>query len=210
MPTRLIIAGAGGHGREVFAWTTGSPRFLHELDIEAVVFINDEPPKVEPGAPIVGTIRDAVLAPDDLVISGIGDPRDRQSIVVALSARGARFATFVHDEAILGPRVNLGCGAVVFPRVTISTDVSIGAHVHVNTGALVHHDVTVGDFAMIAPGAMLLGGSALGTGAYLGAGAVVLPGCLIGDGAVVGSGAVVTADVAPATVVAGVPARRLR
>lgn len=42
---------------------------------------------------------------------------------------------------------------------------------------------------------------------FVGAGAVILMGVTIGDGAVIGAGAVVTGDVAPYTVVAGVPAR---
>jgi acetyltransferase-like isoleucine patch superfamily enzyme len=47
----------------------------------------------------------------------------------------------------------------------------------------------------------------IGNHVFLGANAVVMMGVTIGDGAVVGAGAVVTADVAPYTVVAGVPAR---
>ena len=45
---------------------------------------------------------------------------------------------------------------------------------------------------------------------WLGAHAVILPGVHIGSGAVVGAGAVVTRDVAPSTIVAGVPARVIR
>jgi serine acetyltransferase len=45
---------------------------------------------------------------------------------------------------------------------------------------------------------------------WLGTNAVVLPGVRVGRGAVVGAGAVVTRDVAPFTVVAGVPARPIR
>ena len=44
----------------------------------------------------------------------------------------------------------------------------------------------------------------------IGANAVVLEGCRVGKGAVVAAGAVVVSDVAPNTVVAGVPARLLR
>ena len=43
-----------------------------------------------------------------------------------------------------------------------------------------------------------------------GANAVVLEGCRVGKGAVVAAGAVVVSDVAPNTVVAGVPARVLK
>jgi acetyltransferase-like isoleucine patch superfamily enzyme len=45
---------------------------------------------------------------------------------------------------------------------------------------------------------------------WIGAGAVITDGVRIGRGAVVAAGAVVTADVPPATVVGGVPARELR
>ena len=47
-------------------------------------------------------------------------------------------------------------------------------------------------------------------GAWLCVAAVVLPGVTIGENAVVAAGAVVTRDVAPGTLVAGVPARPVR
>ena len=46
--------------------------------------------------------------------------------------------------------------------------------------------------------------------ADVGTGAIVLPGITIGRGSIVGAGAVVTKNVAPFSVVAGVPARFLR
>jgi acetyltransferase-like isoleucine patch superfamily enzyme len=47
-------------------------------------------------------------------------------------------------------------------------------------------------------------------GAWIGSGAILLGPCRIGADAVVAAGAVVTSDVAPGTVVAGVPARYVR
>jgi len=44
----------------------------------------------------------------------------------------------------------------------------------------------------------------------IGANAVVLEGIRVGEGAVVAAGAIVTEDVAPYTVVAGVPARKIK
>jgi len=50
----------------------------------------------------------------------------------------------------------------------------------------------------------------IGHDVWIGHGAVIMPGVAIGHGAVVGANAVVTRDVPPYTVVAGVPAAKLR
>ncbi|WP_279477608.1 DapH/DapD/GlmU-related protein [Aureimonas sp. SK2] len=50
----------------------------------------------------------------------------------------------------------------------------------------------------------------VGHDVWIGHGAILLPGVSVGSGAVIGAGAVVTRDVAPYTVVVGVPARKLR
>jgi phosphonate metabolism protein (transferase hexapeptide repeat family) len=50
----------------------------------------------------------------------------------------------------------------------------------------------------------------LGHDVWIGHGATVLPGVTIGTGAVVGAGAVVSKDVAPFTIVGGVPAKPIR
>ena len=51
---------------------------------------------------------------------------------------------------------------------------------------------------------------AIGHDTWVGTKAVIMPGVHVGNGAVVGSGAVVTRDVAPYTIVAGVPAKPIR
>lgn len=50
----------------------------------------------------------------------------------------------------------------------------------------------------------------IGHDTWIGHGVTILPGVTIGDGAVVGSGAVVTRDIAPYTIVGGVPAKPIR
>ncbi|MBP2550882.1 phosphonate metabolism protein (transferase hexapeptide repeat family) [Neorhizobium galegae] len=50
----------------------------------------------------------------------------------------------------------------------------------------------------------------IGHDVWIGHGATVLPGVTIGNGAVIGAGAVVSKDVAPYTIVGGVPAKLIR
>lgn len=50
----------------------------------------------------------------------------------------------------------------------------------------------------------------IGHDVWIGHGATILPGVAIGNGAVVGAGAVVSRDVAPYTIVGGVPAKLIR
>ncbi len=50
----------------------------------------------------------------------------------------------------------------------------------------------------------------IGNDVWIGHGAVLLPGVTVGDGAVVGAGGVVSKDIAPFTIVGGVPARPIR
>jgi acetyltransferase-like isoleucine patch superfamily enzyme len=50
----------------------------------------------------------------------------------------------------------------------------------------------------------------IGKDAWIGANCVILPGATIGEGAIVGAGSVVSKDVAPYSIVGGVPAKLIR
>ncbi len=88
--------------------------------------------------------------------------------------------------------------------------VRIGSHVYMGYEVmLITADHEVGPSAQRF-GARVHGAIEIGDGAWIGSRAVVLPGVRVGRGAVVAAGAVVTKDVAPDTLVAGVPARFVR
>lgn len=114
-----------------------------------------------------------------------------------------------------GPAVVIGDGTKVSGLCTISAvrRVVLGRSVLLARGVyLSDHSHAFG-----APGVPILDQGLdrvapveVGDGAWLGEHVVVCPGVTIGAGAVVGANSVVTADIPPATVAAGAPARVLR
>ena len=102
----------------------------------------------------------------------------------------------------------------------------IGRNVFVNQGCRLDDlgGITLGDDVMLGPGVRIISSGhpldpakrrrqvtaapiVIGRNVWIGAGATILQGVTIGDDTVVAAGAVVAADVPPAVLVAGVPAR---
>jgi acetyltransferase-like isoleucine patch superfamily enzyme len=105
----------------------------------------------------------------------------------------------------IGDEANIGFNCEVFSasQVRIGASVLMAAYGYVIGG---DHEFTDPSKTVLAQGRRSLGVT-VAEGAWLGAGAKILDGVTIGDHAVVGAGAVATADVAPRTIVVGVPAR---
>ena len=98
--------------------------------------------------------------------------------------------------------VNVGCCFQDQGGIFIGDRVLIGHNVVLAT---LNHDLDPAKRANLHPAPIRIGNDV-----WIGSNATVLPGVTIGDGAIVAAGAVVTKDVAPLTVVAGVPAREIK
>ncbi|MGF3056203.1 DapH/DapD/GlmU-related protein [Microbacterium sp. YY-01] len=114
------------------------------------------------------------------------------------------FTTDCGKNTVFGERVfiNSGCRFQDQGGIRVGDDALIGHNVVL---ASLNHDLDPQHRATTIPRPIIIG-----NGVWIGANATVLAGVTIGDGAVVAAGAVVTRDVAPRTVVGGVPARVLR
>jgi UDP-hydrolysing UDP-N-acetyl-D-glucosamine 2-epimerase len=143
-------------------------------------------------------------------LGSIGDSGPRRRLFEMALRHGLKPLTVIHPSAVVSGHAIVGGGSQVFPRGIVNPGSKLGANVIVNTGAIVEHDCEIGDHVHVATGARLAGGVRVGANAHIGAGATIRQRASIGKGAVVGAGAVVVKDVAPWTVVAGVPAKPLR
>jgi sugar O-acyltransferase (sialic acid O-acetyltransferase NeuD family) len=205
MPSaRLVIIGAGGHGKVVVDATqsTSSP-------IEIV--LTDEAPSkwnyVIAGKAVVSI--DEALLDAQVFHVAIGENTVRERVVRRLLSRGMRYEKIAHSRACIAGTATVGDGVFLAAQSVVGPDSVVGLGTIINHGAIVDHDCQIGQFVHIAPGATLGGGVSVGMGAMIGAGANILPGISVGQGCTVGAGAVVLGDLEPHAVYVGVPARKL-
>ena len=207
MTTRLVIVGAGGHGREtldiVEASNAVSPTY------EFLGFCADEYDAAlieRRKVTVLGGI-DVLQDSDAGYVIGIGTSETRRDIDSLVSSFGREAVVLTHPSISLGSDLRFAPGVILAAGARVTTNVTLGRHTHLNVNAVVSHDCEVGDYVTLSPGVLVNGTVTLGDGVFLGTGAVVLPGRTVGAWARIGAGAVVTEDVAPGQTVVGVPAR---
>ncbi len=208
--TSVYIVGAGGFGREVFAWAQQHPLAGKAWSIGG--FIDDNInalAQYDYPVDVVGTIERCLSAdfPPAKMLLAIGDPKTRASVAQRLSFGGHEWMTLIHPSCVIGHNVRFGRGCIICPHTTLTCDISLGDGVIVNAHSSIGHDVTVGDWTTMSGHCELTGGCLVGAGAFLGCGSHVLPGMSIGNHAHVGAGSVVLQSVPDSTRVFGNPAR---
>ncbi len=198
---RLVIIGAGGHGKVVadIALKNG---------YENVVFVDSSISGSSMGIPIIGDLSEIEKLVDDNTrfIVAIGDNSVRKRIT---NDYNLPWETLIHPSAQIGGSVSVGAGSVIAAGAVINSSATVGAHCIVNTAAVVEHDDTICDFVHISPGAVLGGNVKIGECSHIGIGAVLRNNISICENCTVGAGAVVVKDIFREGVYIGVPARLL-
>lgn len=124
----------------------------------------------------------------------------------------------IEPGAIIRDQVTIGDNAVIMMGASINIGAVIGEGTMIDMNVVLGGRATVGKNCHIGAGSVLAGvveppsaqPVVVEDDVVIGANVVVLEGVKVGKGAVVAAGAVVTKDVEPYTVVAGIPARKLK
>ncbi len=197
-----VVGSAAAAGRPVGAARSGGATPAEQAVLGGIPDLGDDDAYLELLAGTAPQRRPALI----VGVGAIVDRRRRRAIVDRYGP-DARWATVVHERAIVARSAGLEPGCVVLAGAIVGPNASIGAHAIVNSGAIVEHDVTIGAFAQVGPGVAVGGATIIGDDAFIGLGARVRDHVIVGPGATVGMGAVVVSDVAAGTTVVGLPAR---
>ncbi|WP_104176607.1 acetyltransferase [Cryobacterium sp. Y50] len=214
MTVPLVIVGAGGFGREVLD-VIDAINCADDVPVYEILGVIDSGPSetnlnrlANRGIRFLGSELDARHMVRGLqFVVGVGSPSARRLIAARFATLGVPAATLVHPSSGLGSDLNIGAGSVICAGVQVSTNVTLGEHVHLNANATVGHDSSIGDFASVNPGAIVSGDVQIGMSSLLGAGSVVLQGIFVARNVIVGAAACVTRNIDQGTTVVGVPAR---
>lgn len=160
---RLLIIGAGGHGKVVKEAAEAIGGY------EKIDFVDDN--SVE----AVGKIKDLewLYEEYDLAFVGIGDCCLRKGLIQKLISIGYKVPALLHPTAYISKSSTVGCGTIVEPKAIVNTGAHVGMGCIISVGAIVDHNAEVGDYAHINAGAIVKAGCKVANGCRINAGEVV-------------------------------------
>jgi sugar O-acyltransferase (sialic acid O-acetyltransferase NeuD family) len=215
-PRPLVVVGAGGFGRETLDAVAAVNEGADTPPFQLLGVLDDGPAErhlqrlERRGVRHLGSVHQWLARErSGAYVIAVGAPAVRRRLAEDFERRGWEAVTVVHPAATVGSQTCVGPGVIVCAGAQVSTNVQLGAHVHLNPNATVGHDSVLEDFVSVNPAAVVSGECHIGSGALLGAGSVVLQGLEVGTAATVGASACVTRNVKPGSVVVGVPAREV-
>lgn len=200
---RIVIAGAGGFGREALLWASEA---WPDHAAKIVGFLSADPALPVP-LPILAD--PAAFVPDsgDAFLLAIGIPRARRRVAEALLARDAKFLTLVHPTAVVAPSAAIGAGSILCPYSIASDATRLGRFTLMNYHSSLGHDASTGDFSVLSPYATLGGGAAIADDVFLGLHASVGPGKIVGSRSKLSANSAALTDAPADSLVFGVPGR---
>ena len=197
---KLVIVGASALGRETC-------KYAQDCGIEVRGFLDSRTQLLDGVVgypPILGSVEDYVVKPDDVFVCAVGEPEPKRKYVAMLPT--VKWISIVHPTAFVGTNASIGDGCIIRPFSLVGNDAVIGNHVTIGVQSQIAHDCVIGDFVSISPGCHIAGWCKIGDDVFAGVGATVIPHVELGRGVYLAAGAVVTKSCLEGRLM-GVPAR---
>ncbi len=197
---RLVIIGAGGHGK-VIADNGIKNGYTN------IFYVDDNQVGECMGIPIIGKCSDLTILNDgntDFII-GIGNNEIRKSIAENYELN---WVSLIHPSAQIAVNVSIGKGTVIMAGAVVNACACVGNHSIINTCAIIEHDNVIEDYVHISPNVALGGMVHIGSSTQIGIGATVSNNISVCANCIVGAGAIVIKNIDDCGTYMGVPARK--
>lgn len=169
MGKRLLIIGAGGHGKvvkeiAVSLMENSSPVYT------TVDFLDDNSEEAIGKVCALETIKDSY----DEVFCGIGNNHVRKKLIEQAETKGCLVPALIHPTAYISPSAKIEKGTVIEPKAIVNANSTVKKGSIISVGAIIDHDVCVEEFVHVNAGAICKAGSVIHALEKLEAGQVVL------------------------------------
>lgn len=206
MKSKLLILGAGGHGKVV------ADIALQMSKWSEIYFLDDNKTlDTVLGIKIIGQSSHWMeyLTDHDIFVA-IGNNEARRGLIEQLEISGATIPLIIHPSAIIGSSVELGKGTVVMAGVVINCCTRIGKGCIINTSCSIDHDCNIGDYVHVSPGVRVAGSVVVGDMVWLGVNSTVINNIKITKKCIIGAGATVVSNLLDTGTYVGIPTRRIK
>ncbi len=199
---KLIIIGAGGHGRVVAD--------IAKLNGYSDITFLDNNTDIQlcGNYRVIGEPKEATKYKDCDFFVAIGNSVVRRNFQMWLNKEKLKVVTLIHPNAVVADTVEVGQGSVVMAGAVLNPYTKIGQGCIINTCVSVDHDCIIGDYVHIAVGSHIAGTVKIGDSTWIGAGVTVINNINITGNCMIGAGAVVVDNLTDEATYIGVPARR--
>ena len=150
---KLIILGAGGHGKVVADIAQQTNKY------EKIFFLDDKSQE----SSVLGKCDEYLKFKNEEIemYPAFGNNKFRIEWEEKLENNGIKLAKIIHSTAYISPLAKIEDGCIIMPYAVINTNVKIDKGCIINCGAIVDHDCILNKGCHLAPGAVVKGENTL-------------------------------------------------
>lgn len=167
---KLLIIGAGGHGRCCFD-IARSMKVYSEIsfldDNNVGLTVND--------CRIVGKIEDMKKLCDvyEYIFIAVGNNFFRKKLIQEVKKIGYKIPVLLSDKAFVSKYANVGEGSVIFPFANVEANAIIGKGCIIAGNAVINHDAVVEDYCLVYSNTVIRPNTIIGEYSRIGSGCVI-------------------------------------
>lgn len=202
MNKKLIIIGAGGHGKSCANVAIS----MNKWDV--ISFIDDNKVGTSVmGLQVIDTMESIEkYAHNHDFFVAIGDNSIRKNMIDYLNMKDCEVERLIDPASIIGRDVMIESGVVVMPLTIINCCSSIGKGTIVNSGVIIEHDCFIDEYVHLSPRVTLGGSVSIGSSSWIGMSASIINNITVGSKSILGAGSVLLKSIGDNVLFAGVPA----